>query len=160
MLNENMKVECYYCHKLLEKSKMTQDHVVPLSRGGSDDESNKKLSCYCCNHEKDNMTYEEYMQFLKLAGHLSGLNREILNHYFILKTEISTKIMLNNESEENKIKYLNSWKMRVNAIACMIPYLIKDLTIDEDIICECTGSKEYKKLIRRQIKHHKKHYQE
>lgn len=36
------------------------DHVVPLSRGGSNNKANKVGACVPCNREKGDMTLEEY----------------------------------------------------------------------------------------------------
>ncbi len=39
------------------------DHIVPLSRGGTDDESNLQLAHGGCNSGKCNRTNEEYREF-------------------------------------------------------------------------------------------------
>lgn len=44
---------------------MTIDHRIPLSRGGSDDDSNKDCVCYICNQLKGSLTPEEFKKYLK-----------------------------------------------------------------------------------------------
>lgn len=46
---------CVYCSKLLSEYDATQDHVVPVSKGGTDDDDNIVLACYVCNMSKDNL---------------------------------------------------------------------------------------------------------
>lgn len=51
---------CAYCGYDLP----TQvDHVIPLSRGGTDDRSNLVPACKSCNMEKLNFTPEEYKTY-------------------------------------------------------------------------------------------------
>lgn len=56
---------CAYCLKEMDfrptrkPTKATVDHVVPITRGGSDDESNLALACLACNMEKTDRTPDE-----------------------------------------------------------------------------------------------------
>jgi len=55
---KRQKGRCYYC-----KSKLTSydvEHIVPLSRGGSDRPDNKVLSCHTCNVRKHNKMPHEW----------------------------------------------------------------------------------------------------
>jgi 5-methylcytosine-specific restriction endonuclease McrA len=40
---------CYWCNVLLTPTTATLDHVIPLSRGGTDDDNNHRLACAPCN---------------------------------------------------------------------------------------------------------------
>lgn len=55
--------ECQYCgrshHALGKNEGLTRDHVIPLSRGGSDDWLNVVAACGRCNHLKDAKTPDE-----------------------------------------------------------------------------------------------------
>lgn len=66
---------CWYCGKFLEMPRSASsgqicsnwfvlDHVVPRSKGGSDDPSNLVASCWLCNSGKGNKTVEEYRYHL------------------------------------------------------------------------------------------------
>jgi hypothetical protein len=44
------------------------DHLMPRSRGGSDELRNLVLACTSCNSRKGAKTYEEYMNWLDLQG--------------------------------------------------------------------------------------------
>ena len=45
---------CNYCARGLLRSEMSVDHIVALSKGGSDEEENWAVSCRSCNCEKGN----------------------------------------------------------------------------------------------------------
>lgn len=57
---------CRYCgvlvvrgHNLRRGDQFTIDHVIPRSRGGTNDESNLVTACFACNHRKANKTLAE-----------------------------------------------------------------------------------------------------
>lgn len=47
---QRQKGKCYYCHKKLTKYHV--DHVMPLSRGGSNGPDNLVIACQRCNNRK------------------------------------------------------------------------------------------------------------
>ncbi len=53
------KFMCAYCSKKLSISSVTKDHVLPVSRGGSDTLNNVVASCTECNARKADRTPEE-----------------------------------------------------------------------------------------------------
>lgn len=57
---------CPYCLKSFPLTQATRDHVVPKSRGGSNDPSNIALSCAECNQEKGALTLDEYREWKRL----------------------------------------------------------------------------------------------
>ncbi len=66
-----MNVKCIYCNFIGEISSFELDHIIPLSRGGSDFPQNKRLICSGCNREKAEKTHEEYVLwriFTAMAG--------------------------------------------------------------------------------------------
>lgn len=54
---------CKYCGK--RGGKLEVDHVIPFSKGGSDDLSNLVTSCRHCNAQKHDKTLEEFMKWKK-----------------------------------------------------------------------------------------------
>ncbi|MEM2159365.1 MAG: HNH endonuclease [Candidatus Nitrosotenuis sp.] len=50
---------CAYCGKHFPASKLTRDHIQPLSRGGTDSWSNVVAACERCNHKKANKLLEK-----------------------------------------------------------------------------------------------------
>lgn len=56
------KRRCYYCSIKISK-KYHIDHIVPLSRGGSDDISNLCIACVSCNLQKGTKLIGEWIPF-------------------------------------------------------------------------------------------------
>lgn len=52
--------QCVFCR--LHSFYLTQDHKIPLSRGGSNSASNIVPACKSCNSRKSTKTYSEYLQ--------------------------------------------------------------------------------------------------
>lgn len=57
---KRQKHRCYYCGCKLDKYHI--DHVIPLSRGGSDHPDNKVLACPSCNLSKGAKLPSEWVQ--------------------------------------------------------------------------------------------------
>lgn len=57
---ERDRSTCYLCARHLERSEITLDHVIPLTRGGSHTHANLKVACRSCNSAKGNRTLEEF----------------------------------------------------------------------------------------------------
>lgn len=53
------KFQCHYCGS---DTDLTRDHVVPRSRGGSNDPENIVYACRSCNAAKGNRTPEEWLR--------------------------------------------------------------------------------------------------
>lgn len=53
---------CVYCGA---KKKLTVDHIIPVSRNGTDDINNLQIACKNCNSRKGNKTHEEYLTYLQ-----------------------------------------------------------------------------------------------
>lgn len=48
------KPSCHWCGIDLTDETATIDHVIPLSRGGLDNDNNRKLACAPCNNKRGN----------------------------------------------------------------------------------------------------------
>lgn len=62
---------CVYCGS---NSKLTIDHVIPKSRGGSNDISNLVTACEPCNNQKSNKSLDTFLREKNLSLDLSFLN--------------------------------------------------------------------------------------
>lgn len=60
---------CAYCGQHRNIKYMTIDHIVPLSKGGTNEESNLTCACKICNQIKGDMTLEAFS--LQLAEMLN-----------------------------------------------------------------------------------------
>jgi hypothetical protein len=43
---------CQHCDKHLQDDEVEFDHIIPISKGGSSDEHNIRLTCHDCNADK------------------------------------------------------------------------------------------------------------
>lgn len=57
---EAQQGKCYYCKKTLTKYHV--DHVIPITRGGSNDPSNLVVTCPTCNLRKNNKLPHEWIE--------------------------------------------------------------------------------------------------
>lgn len=57
---------CYFCHDLLLPREV--DHLVPLSRGGTNDRDNLVAACVACNTQKRAMLLSEWRAYRTTHG--------------------------------------------------------------------------------------------
>jgi 5-methylcytosine-specific restriction endonuclease McrA len=58
--------KCFYCDKSIDEvGELTEDHLTPISVGGSDWIDNIVPACRSCNSSKGSKTFEEYIDWLK-----------------------------------------------------------------------------------------------
>lgn len=48
-------VPCFVCHEHVELKDMSLEHIIPRSKGGSDDMDNLSISHKSCNEERGNI---------------------------------------------------------------------------------------------------------
>ena len=56
---------CAYCGKKIDFDDLSIDHLIAVSKGGTDEVDNLIPCCYLCNHQKDNMNVEEFRAYLE-----------------------------------------------------------------------------------------------
>ena len=62
---EAQERKCKYCHKLLELSEATMDHIVPVSKGGTGRFENLAVACDKCNSVKGDKLIDEVSESFK-----------------------------------------------------------------------------------------------
>jgi 5-methylcytosine-specific restriction endonuclease McrA len=67
-LCESKEWKCSYCGKSLTKRTVSEDHIIPLSKGGSDNIDNIAPCCRFCNIRKHARSLEEFFEYLKRIG--------------------------------------------------------------------------------------------
>lgn len=89
MLFERDRYLCAYCGTVYPKSKLTRDHVHPISKGGPDIWENVVTACSGCNLWKDNKTIEEAdLQLLYVPYKPSFYEHLILENRHILTDQM------------------------------------------------------------------------
>ncbi|MHB1846153.1 MAG: HNH endonuclease [Deltaproteobacteria bacterium] len=53
-------VACCFCGKALTPRTATLEHILPRSRGGTDEPRNLTLSCAACNHGRGDMGFQKF----------------------------------------------------------------------------------------------------
>jgi len=101
---------CGYCGNTFGDSKLTRDHIVPRSKGGTDTWMNVITCCAKCNQKKDDKTLEQagmtllYAPYVpSRAEHLILANRNILaDQMEFLLSFVDEKSRLRAELESKK----------------------------------------------------------
>lgn len=57
--------KCHYCDCHLERSSLVKDHVVALSKGGTNSIGNLVPACRPCNQRKHDNDYDEFMLLMR-----------------------------------------------------------------------------------------------
>lgn len=73
---------CQWCGKHYGTSELSIDHVLPVSRGGTNTWRNVVTSCRKCNNQKGNLTGEEYEQ---------RFNKRLLNRPIVANRKVLFK---------------------------------------------------------------------
>ena len=60
------KYQCQSCGKTDQETKLSIDHIIPLSRGGSNDISNLQTLCLICNQIKNNKIDHRFKRHFNL----------------------------------------------------------------------------------------------
>lgn len=77
--------KCYYCGCEVETpSKMTLDHIYPVSLGGPTIPQNLVPSCKACNGAKENMTPQQFQVYRNLKD--EEQKRRFLREYWSIKS--------------------------------------------------------------------------
>jgi len=69
---------CAYCGDEFSSSQLTIDHVIPKSRGGTNQWTNCVTACRTCNHKKGNRTPEESKMYLLYVPYAPTVHERIL----------------------------------------------------------------------------------
>lgn len=73
-LKKKLGYQCVYCgcnNKLV----LTIDHIIPITRDGKDEDTNKQVTCYICNQLKGGLTDNEFRKYYKLIQGLKDLQK-------------------------------------------------------------------------------------
>lgn len=91
---------CAYCGDILPT---TVDHVIPVSRGGTNDRSNLVPACTSCNMEKLTFTPEEWREWREAEGYgwppksraerFMDVLRETAERYGIPEAEMRERVL-------------------------------------------------------------------
>ncbi|KKN28543.1 hypothetical protein LCGC14_0853100 [marine sediment metagenome] len=56
------KYTCQYCGQAAPNVQLEVDHIIPLSEGGADDDTNLITSCWACNRGKNGLARSIYFK--------------------------------------------------------------------------------------------------
>lgn len=88
---------CLYCKEPVNEATRTADHMIPESRDGVRSNDNKAPSCSRCNRIKDDMTVEEFKEFMERVIALEYHYTKVKTNYF-KRVAMSCKQILQNST--------------------------------------------------------------
>lgn len=88
ILKENYGI-CACCGKKLTTKTMTVEHIIPLSRGGTNDRKNLTVLCYDCNQLKGNLLYlpAGFYSALRTKPKFDQMQHYLIDWYANVKNE-------------------------------------------------------------------------
>lgn len=144
---------CVYCGK--EGIAPTIDHVIPRSKGGTDNDDNKVTCCLDCNMEKTNnplITFLNGRIALKRPVDIDGiLNNPKLNRYVNFDAEsgffvsASRQVTLRNATDKNREEKKREEKRRT------IETAIAELAVSDELKDALQEFNKMRKLIKRPL---------
>lgn len=60
--------DCFYCTIALTFRSRSLEHILPLSKGGTNQQDNLCLTCHDCNAMKGDMTLAEFVDYIADVG--------------------------------------------------------------------------------------------
>ncbi|MEN6290684.1 MAG: HNH endonuclease [Methanobacterium sp.] len=137
---------CQYCGRRAPEVVLEVDHIVPLSKGGKDDDENLTTSCRECNRGKFNheiipvyefIEYPLYSELievldnqLSIISNIKTLESELLNLYLKQRdlkryeTELKLKLLKSKENEISKEFWVKDQERLSNATKSVIVLLL------------------------------------
>ena len=110
---------CVYCGYRRIATSMDIDHIIPVVRGGSNDESNLQVICRQCNQRKGLQTDEEFRaRYARLVPRkvLTPPRRRISQREFKEETRLTTQTA--SVQEFRKTRFISKWEKVVTG--CLI----------------------------------------
>lgn len=97
-------LRCRYCGRICDLSEVALDHATPITRGGSLGLGNIELPCANCNGQKQEMTPEEFSEFLKFLERAIplarvGILKRLQEHSKLLAGKRKAEMLLRNEGQ-------------------------------------------------------------
>jgi hypothetical protein len=141
--------QCAYCH--MSGVPLQVEHLIPVSRGGSDSASNLAIACATCNQAKGNQTAAEFgfpqvqaqaQVSLTDAAHVSSVKTAIMQQLRDLFGSDWVTITYGYETKYKRIQILGLPKSHTNdaiAIACAIGEVVKPRAVAYHIHCISRG---------------------
>lgn len=72
-------MKCCYCNrKLNARFKKTKEHIIPRSKGGTDDKFNIAYACFDCNNMRGNMDLVDFKSIIYM--HLQNKDIKLRNY--------------------------------------------------------------------------------
>jgi len=62
-VRKNKNSKCLYCNTKLDLENATADHIVPISKGGSNVQVNLVVCCKSCNSERKDNDFVEFLKY-------------------------------------------------------------------------------------------------
>lgn len=121
--------QCSYCGSVLKFYQKHIDHIVPVSKGGSNENDNLCLICTECRKEKGDMTGDDFIALCR--NKKEGLKKAEVKSIYVTKKIIRTRRKTFDELEAE-----NAFELKTKGVRHRLSKKLKDkvdLITDEEV---------------------------
>lgn len=104
---------CVHCHKKFRKGSIDIDHIIPKSKGGTNDPSNLQCLCIHCNRSKGNDTTNTRMDLKTRHQSFNQYKRSKILKPQITQAKGDIKSLLKELDDQTLLELINDPEQRV-----------------------------------------------
>ncbi len=78
LFKTRVTIPCFYCNVTLSQKEASVDHIIPKSKGGSNDPSNYLISCRKCNSDRGSLDINIWVDKIINSEYNINMNKTVV----------------------------------------------------------------------------------